>query len=1132
MSDIELLLLGPFQATVDGEPARFRSDKVRALLAYLALSPDQPHRRETLAALLWPDMPDSVAHNNLRKSLHRLKESLGDGGAESLLTIDRQSVQFNDGVARVDATLLSRRVAACESHAHRHLHTCQECLDRLMEAQALYRGELLAGFAVSDSIGFEEWLALQRERLQQRVLLALYNLAEAYSERGESASAARFAARQIEIEPWREEAHRQLMRALAADGRRSEALAQFDLCRRALADAFGVEPAPETTSLYEALQREAGAQPEPSSSMRGFPMTLTPLIGRATESAHIVERLLDPDCRLLTLTGPGGIGKTRLALHTAQTLASRSRFADGIVFVSVESMSALAELQAALAQTFQLRFHEDAALSSQLAEHLRDKQVLLVLDGFESLASEAGALAEWLSIASRLKLLVTSRERLNLRAEWLLSIEGLSVPAADEQPRPADHGAVRLFLELAGRIRPDFAPGQADLDAIRRVCRAVEGLPLGIELAAAWLRHTTPAAIADLIERSPGDLETPLRDMPARHLSLRAVFEHSWERLAEPERQRLARLAVVRGAFDVEVAQAVGDANRACLSALIDKSLLQHTPDGRVRMHEQLRQFALEKPEAVAGFASHGGYFLARVAQVGPAFFGPDPRQAAATLAGDLDNVRQAWRWALAHDRTEIVREAVEGLAAYYLFAGLLGEGESAFEFDEDLADRHPQLAAELLARRADFASRVGRLPEAQAHVRRAVALDPANVFACIMRGRVLELQGRHAEALVTLEEACALALTSGASRLTALALNRLANVHWRMGAYPAAIKRFQQALQLDRDLGHKVGQAMHLGNLGIVLREQSEYARAETCLQQALDIDQALGNDLGTARHLNNLGLVRWQTGRRAEALDCYRQALAIAERLGHARGIASCISNIGILHRERGEYVQAIQAYERALQLARNAGARANISNNLKNLGNTYREIGDYAQARRYYDEAQVMDVEDGNTEGLARLWGYVATLSAETSDLASARTLFERGVGALRELGARYYLAWQLVDLADVCLSLGDTPAALSFAREGEEVARAAGRDDYAVRARAITARALHADGRTEEACALLVPRLSDASELERAVLHEALWQINGKETHASAALEAYEALTTQTPSAHNRARVDVLRRALGR
>lgn len=1132
MSAIELLLLGPFQALVDGEPARFRSDKVRALLAYLALSPDQPHRRETLAALLWPDMPDSVAHNNLRKSLHRLKESLGDTAAESLLTVDRQSVQLNSGVARVDASTLLQRVATCESHAHRHLFTCQECLDRLNEAQALYRGELLAGFAVSDSLGFEEWLALQRERLLQRVLVALYNLAEAYTERGEPALAGRFAARQIALEPWREEAYRQLMRALAADGRRSEALAQYDLCRRALADAFGVEPAPETTSLYEALQCEAGAQPEPSSSMRGFPLTLTPLIGRSTEVAHIVQRLLDPDCRLLTLNGPGGIGKTRLALHTAQTLASRSRFTDGIVFVSAESLSSMAELQAALAQTLQLRFHEDAPLNAQLAEHLRDKQVLLVLDGFEPLASDAGALAEWLSIASRLKLLVTSRERLNLRAEWLLPIEGLGVPAADEQPRPGEHGAIGLFLELAGRIRPDFAPGPADLDAIRRVCRAVEGLPLGIEIAAAWLRHSTPEAIAELVESHPGDLEAPLRDMPARHLSLRVVFEHSWQRLAVPERQQLARLAVVRGAFDAEVAQAVGDADRAGLSALIDKSLLQHTPDGRYRMHEQLRKFALEKAEAVPGFDSHSAYFLTRVAQVGQAFFGPDPRHAATVLTSDLDNVRQAWRWALAHTRAEIAHGAAEGLAAYYLFAGLLGEGESTFAIDDNLAARCPRLAAELLAHRADFASRVGRLPEAQTHVRRAVELDPSNVFACIMRGRVRELQGRHVEALVTLEEACAMAVSSGNSRLTALALNRLANVHWRMGAYPAAIKQFQQALQLDRDVSHQVGQAMHLGNLGIVLREQSEYARAETCLQQALDIDQALGNELGTARHLNNLGLVRWQTGRRAEALDCYRQALSIAERLRHARGIASCISNIGILHRERGEYVQAIQAYERALQLARDAGARANISNNLKNLGNTYRELADYAQARRYYAEAELMDIEDGNTEGLARLWGYRATLSAETHDLLAARSLFERGVEALRELGARYYLAWQLVDLADVCLSLGDASAAMAFAREGAEVSRAAGRDDYAVRARAITARALHADGQTEVARALLIPRLPEAAELERAVLNEALWQIDGDREHASAALEAYEALTTQTPSAHNRARVDALRRALGR
>ncbi len=311
MAHLAISLLGPFQVKLDEQAVTgFESNKVRALLAYLAAEADQPHSRDELMGLLWPDQPDAQARNNLRHSLTVLRQTICDAQADPpLLTITRDSVQFNtEGDYWVDVTAFASLLATCKQHAHRRAETCRSCAQRLAQAVELYRGDFLEHL-FADSPGLEEWALVKREELRHRALGAMYRLAEYHERRGEHEQARRYAARQLELDPWREEAHRQAMRALALGGQRSSALAQYEKCRRILADELSAEPDKETTRLYEKIKSGDLVRQD---HRHNLPAQLSKFIGREQEIAQLKRRL--DEYRLVTLTGSGGVGKIAWSL--------------------------------------------------------------------------------------------------------------------------------------------------------------------------------------------------------------------------------------------------------------------------------------------------------------------------------------------------------------------------------------------------------------------------------------------------------------------------------------------------------------------------------------------------------------------------------------------------------------------------------------------------------------------------------------------------------------------------------------------------------------------------------------------------------------------------------------------------
>ena len=583
MARLKLYLLGRFQATLDESPlAGLRSGKSRALLAYLAGEAGRPHQRLALATLLWGEHPEEAARLSLRVALSSLRDVLASldlgQGHPPLLEITHQSVQLNldPELCWVDAGQFDARLAACAGHAHSAVARCPACIRRLTEAVALYRGDFVTDLAAVDGPAFEEWRLLCQERYHRQATHALEQIAQYDLSLNAYAEAQRYARRLLALEPWHETAHRQLMRALALDGQRSAALLQYEACRRALADELGAEPEPETTALWVCIRDRRLEQTRASK----LAAPLTPFIGRETELEQIAGWLSQPACRLITLVGPSGIGKTRLALAAAAQ--HEGLFSDGVCFAPMPATESPDAHDLALAEALQLPLAENGAPpKAQLLGYLRDKELLLVLDDLRPSPAAANWAVDLLQRAPRIKILATTPYRLNVRGECLLRVAGLKFPAA--VPDPAGCGsmpkprcsAIELFVQCACRVQPDFSLTAGELPHVTRICQRVEGMPLAIELAATWIPTLSCADIAAEIARDPGFLSTSLQDIPERHRSLRAVFDYSWGLLSAAEQAALGRLSVFQRGFDRASAAAVAGATLPILASLTDKALLR-----------------------------------------------------------------------------------------------------------------------------------------------------------------------------------------------------------------------------------------------------------------------------------------------------------------------------------------------------------------------------------------------------------------------------------------------------------------------------------------------------------------------------------------------------------------------------
>lgn len=902
----------------DAPISGFVSNKAPALLAYLAVT-GRTHQRDVLAALLWGEMTDADAKNNLRQMLTNLRKLV-----DPHLIITRETVGWNTAVPH------TLDVAQFEHHLHTARGADQFTrIAALQQASILYQGDFLAGFYVRDAPEFEEWLLAQRARYRELMLHTLHTLAEHHLGRGEYSQAIDSATHLLTLEPWREEAHRQLMMAQLRSGQRSAALSQYKLCRQLLNDELRVEPSPETTALFKRIR---DARPRIH-----LPASTTPFVGRHHELAYLLRLLADPTCHLVTISGTGGSGKTRLALETAAQAADV--FLHGVFFVPLAAVNSLETIPGTVAEILGAALSGTADPSDQLLTYLHDKELLLVLDNLEHLSGMDAWVSRLIQACPVVRLLVTSRERLNLRGERLLELAGLTVPPTPDEVT-GNYSATQLFLNRAQMILPDFVVNEGNQTAVTRICQLVDGLPLAIELAAAWVRQLTCAEIADEIAYNLSFLATTQKDVPARHRSLQAAFEHSWALLNDDERNAFARISVFQGGCTREMATAVTQSTLPVLSALCEKSLLRRDPDGRYTMHELLRHYAANKLQAAPPHYAeiqtrHCQTTINFLAEREDALNGARQNEARQEIAIEIDNIRAAWEWAVATKQPDLLAPALESLRVFLEYVGWYTEAvqlfSSAADVERATTSDKSQLLGRLLVRQAWFYHRLDRFEVArpliaQCHsifrdAQPALPAEEALCFLCL--GNMARAEGDFAQSTLYYNKSLAQHRLVGNPHHIASSLNGLATSYSERGEFDQAHQQLKESLALRRKIGDQKGIATVLVNLGFIALGQARYAEVKPLEQEALDIFREIEYPMGAAVALNNLGVACYMLAEYDESRLFLEECLAICRELGHRHIAAHALGSLGGVFGALGDYHTAWQHTHAGLQMAQEIGS-----------------------------------------------------------------------------------------------------------------------------------------------------------------------------------------------------------------
>ena len=900
---VRLLLLGSPLVKHSGESIALPFERRTQLLAFLALKRAWVGRAE-LAAMLWPDQQTKLAYTNLRKTLHRVQSLPWSPQIE----MQGGALRFQAGtdVFDFESALREKRIA---------------------DALALRRGELLAGFDDDQSDTWSSWLNFERDRLRVAWRSAVLERLAAEIETREAIDLSR---QLLDADCFDEAALREHMSWLARDGQLSQARHAYRQFVERLERDLGLAASSELKALHDSLGITPAARAVtptaiPAPDGDGF-------IGRTVELQRIATLLTQDDCRLLTIMGPGGAGKTRLAQRALQELAPA--YSNGGVFIALEDVVEPAELGGRLARELGVNLTGSRESLEQVVTFLCERHMLLVMDNFEHLVATASVLEKLLHACPLLKIIVTSRVRLTIGSEQVLPLEGLPCPEAEDQDRIEAFDASRLFVRAAQRVEPGLVPS-VEAASIVEICRLVEGLPLALELAAAWTRVLSCNAIASELQQGTELLQEVDAAHPPRHASFQVVFDQSWRMLSGIERDALARLSVFHGGFSAEAARAIARAPLPVLGALADKSLLRK--DGaRIFLHPLVQQLAaLRLTDGAAEAATHdahASYFHRLLAQL-TSTVSSGERTALQMIDIEFDNCRRAWTWSIEHDQTDALARSAVTLTEYCDSRGRFEEGLGLMRaaLEAPVAHNHPKLRAFLLSKAAHLEYRLGRYADAEATASRALATSSDDGERA-MRVQALNVLATSALQTGRLEDARryfkqVLDVTSPEDQAhrVAVTLDHLGLVEKHLGNYDEALRLASRSLIQHQQLGDRAGESLCLNSLGSLSLARQEYEAADAYLKQGLAICEQDGFVSNRAYIFSNLTEVAIRTGQLAAAEDYAARALDVATSTGN-RGVLSWAKlMISVLAIRRGDLDAARAALAEGLSIAIATGAHS---------------------------------------------------------------------------------------------------------------------------------------------------------------------------------------------------------------
>jgi predicted ATPase/DNA-binding SARP family transcriptional activator len=1042
MPRFSLSLLGTFNLTRDENPVGgFGSDKVRALLAYLAVQPEQPHRREKLAALLWSEQSEERARANLSQALYNLHQLLG----QDCLKVTSQTIQIQPIDLKVDVIEFERLLSGCSTHFLRRSSTCPACIQNVEQAVRRYRGNFLEGLTLRREDEFEEWTASERENLCRKVLKALLELAVSYELRGDLTSALPYAQRAAGLDLYNEEAQRLLLRLLALSGEHNAARAQYERLRQQLAQVMGVEPEPETQALYNQLYAQLKGVPLPPSHL---PTSLNPFIGRQSELTKLRGMLRESANRLISLVGPGGCGKTRLALEAARGL--QEHFTHGVYFISLSDHLPDNPLWPVLADAMHLQMREKLDPEQQIRDYLHAKSILLIFDSFETALEKAVWLDELLQYSPQLTALVTSRICLEISGEQIFTLGGMSVPELGEIERAEQFDAVQLLVSFIRHRQPGFALNNSSRNAVQRICHLLQGYPLGLLLASAWVGFYSLEEIASQIESNLDFLSVNWSNLPERQRSLRATFDYSWKLLEENEKAVFRALCIFRGEFTRQAAQGVSEANPQEIRCLLDKSLVMLREGEWYAIHALLRQYGLEKlsmlpPASQAVSQRYSAYYLEKLEQWEAGLKGSQQEGTLAMMNSQMNDLRSAWDWACQQGEIDHLDHGLEGFCLYYELSARFKEGKSACLVAADSLDavNTPQsdfLKARLYTWQSCFCRLLGE-PE------------PAGQ----LRGKSLEIANHLAASGMDASPVLAFIYFEAGEALFAADLK-------------LAREQLQRSVELYRKNSDHYRLARSLGALGINLQHSGSYTEAIEPLTECIATRRAFGDRRGLAKALANLAFTYIRIGQFEKCASLLDESQAIAQSIGDTASIADELMWMARLLIWQGRFEDSFPLIERLLPLYYDLGDRFNCTFGYMILGLAKMLAGKYEPVNSLTQKILEIGEKNGFIREIALSHWILGGTALAEGRVQEAFVEVQKCVDLYRKTGHQDELGWALSVLANIYFIQGQNQRANIALVEALQIAANTKANHAIMHALATTALILAHEGQVVKALEL--------------------------------------------------------------
>ena len=1100
--DLSINLFGSPQIKRGNEQISIQRRKDLALLIYL-VSTGQPQSRDTLATLFWQDHRQADARSNLRKSLSRLRSILGEA---SILTAQEEIRLDPDISIDLDITQFQQRIQQFKKHGHLRndsgAHLCEECQSGLRAAVTLYKADFLQAFSLPDCPGFEEWQFFQSEHLRQSLAEALEHLVHQFTYTGEYSTGIEYGRRWLALDRFHEAAHKQVMILYALNSQYTAAIRQFEECARILKEELGAQPETDTLKAYEAVRRKkihellevsketktpAGFEQKLATSstsqpriIHNLPVHPTPFVAREKELKEAARLLRGSFCRLLTLLGPGGSGKTRLALQIAITIANQSeeRFKDGIWFVSLAPLTNPQLIGGAITEVLRISgVIKGVDGREKLLNYLRGRRMLLVLDNFEHLLGTESIqlVSDIITTAPHVQILATSRERLNIESEYIFQVEGLEVPAdsrtltnRDVESVPRMFGALQLFEQCARRVQPSFKITKQNLLPIAHICRDVQGMPLAIELATSWLQVLSLEEISKEIERSLDFLESSWRDLPDRQRSLRAVFDSSWALLDKQSRPILKALSIFRTSFTREAAQAIAGASAKSLLDLANKSWIQRTSNGRYQIHELLRQYTFEiLQKEKASFdqvkKQYCDYYAGFSFSMWQKLKGPDPGGAFVEAENEFENMRTAWLLLISNNGVETAVVRMLPLLFHYCevrgtvpeLMRLVEAGLSAIDRSKEESQHNAEIilrtaqgafyvdgfSVRLSVNEAIFPSNMTAIQDAWSLSDQGKKIQGLGIWGIVLAflyGRLVKL----GDGLATLEQMVSYFERQGAwwelANVYLHLLRLLIHNKVELFKHEDTISQYlSRAMEIFSSLDDRI-------NVAHTLVQWSELRFYQQDLTGAIEQWEAANSTLLAIGEWAMATEIQWriselylQLGFFQRAFDGFREIANTNLEHGLIQQAVGALSKESFEKVRYGDLSDALTIRQRCLAMIQEAGLEYQFGWNYWEMGEIVRIYGNLAEASAWFERSRPIFENFGDHIGSSFYYRGIGDIALARKDYASAQENFSKSAALARTSKHSWMLIYALQGLGRSQLASQNFDVARRYFEEALEL-----------------------------------------------------------------------------------------------